>query len=879
MGRSASRPGCGAERRGLRSHAERGNEAVDKLTRGLLAALLLLPAILSAQQDPLRYRFDGRYGQVEVGGVYAGAEFHESRPLPARISFYYPVANSIDLSTDYWKRGDSRPMALGIRIGNGPKRWLGRNGWSYTLSPHKVRFESEEGQLGCALQYEFCLDEPAMVATLAFTNNSASPVPLEVYTHLKTTLRTCQTYARKDSAWSFSDSSLGAVLANFDDSDAARAAVFVMNAGARPVYRCTSASQLAITDSGTSAWISPNFTPPRPDESGGRTIPAAAFIYREQIAPHDSLVIVQIVGSCKRIELKQRLSRIAAGWREELSGYDRFVVRKAREEARFVTGDEWLDRSAIWARGLLATNRHALDGEVVPMPCPAEYNFFFTHDLILTNLGAVNFDLDRVRQNLSYVASHSKDLIIPHAYYWRDDGYKTEYCDPENWNHLWFIIVTARYLRHSGDDSLGNLLYPLVTKSLTEILSHRTPENLMHAYRPDWWDIGHREGPRSYLTILTVRALRDYVYISTLLGHRSEGLLEYEYLAEAMQKALNDRLWDDSLKYLINYNEGRKDEHYYMGSLLGAVYGELDRSRSESLVGSAASKLLRFPAGIMNVAPPDFHTDSARSFFRFAGNEAGDPYLYANGGIWPHANAWYALALNSIGRADSALKFVKAVMTLDGVARSPQGVPAMYEYRFSDHSSPKFGMIDKPSFMWAAGFYLNVLYELCGFRDNEWNLSLAEELPLMPDSIRCTYAFGGSHEVTLTGKADRLRSIVSGGRSLPSLVLPLDARAPGSLAATYGTPETPYLESVNAILQHAGYSGNTGTMTLLLSSFKLHRIAARVISPFFLKKMLIDGKARTSYKRSIGPDGLIEYRISLVGTDAPQTVELKFQNR
>jgi hypothetical protein len=48
--------------------------------------------------------FHGGYGSIEVGGPYAGFESHHSRPLPSRISFYAPVANSMDLSTDYWRR-------------------------------------------------------------------------------------------------------------------------------------------------------------------------------------------------------------------------------------------------------------------------------------------------------------------------------------------------------------------------------------------------------------------------------------------------------------------------------------------------------------------------------------------------------------------------------------------------------------------------------------------------------------------------------------------------------------------------------------------------------------------------------------------------------
>src|ERR1041385_3564458 len=109
----------------------------------LLAASMMSPAVL-AQSDPLEYTFTGRYGQVEVGGKYAGAEFHGSRPLPSRISFYYPVANSIDLSTDYWRRDESLPMALAIAIDGGERRWMGREGWSYLLSPHRVRFEKDE---------------------------------------------------------------------------------------------------------------------------------------------------------------------------------------------------------------------------------------------------------------------------------------------------------------------------------------------------------------------------------------------------------------------------------------------------------------------------------------------------------------------------------------------------------------------------------------------------------------------------------------------------------------------------------------------------------------------------------------------------------------
>ena len=137
--------------------------------------------------DPLSFFFSGKYGQVEVGGRFVGAEFHNSRPLPSRISFFYPVANSLDVSTDYWKREDSQPMVVGIQTNNGAKHWLGKEPWAYTLSPHKVRFESEETGVKCTMSYEFCLNEPAMVFVLKIKNSSAQPATISAYTHLRFT--------------------------------------------------------------------------------------------------------------------------------------------------------------------------------------------------------------------------------------------------------------------------------------------------------------------------------------------------------------------------------------------------------------------------------------------------------------------------------------------------------------------------------------------------------------------------------------------------------------------------------------------------------------------------------------------------------------------
>ena len=60
--------------------------------------------------------------KIEVGGPFAGIELHHSSPLLQRISFFYPVANSLDESTDYWKRDTSFIMQLGLKTGTASKR-------------------------------------------------------------------------------------------------------------------------------------------------------------------------------------------------------------------------------------------------------------------------------------------------------------------------------------------------------------------------------------------------------------------------------------------------------------------------------------------------------------------------------------------------------------------------------------------------------------------------------------------------------------------------------------------------------------------------------------------------------------------------------------
>ena len=93
------------------------------------------------------------------------------------------------------------------------------------------------------------------------------------------------------------------------------------------------------------------------------------------------------------------------------------------------------------------------------------------------------------------------------------------------------------------------------------------------------------------------------------------------------------------------------------------------------------------------------------------------------------------LALINNGLNKNAFDFIQKTMTLNGIINSPNGQPALYEYRISDKTNPAlYGKIDKPQFLWAGGWYFYTLYNLFGLKENEWNISFS---PYIPQEIEC----------------------------------------------------------------------------------------------------------------------------------------------
>jgi hypothetical protein len=268
-------------------------------------------------------------------------------------------------------------------------------------------------------------------------------------------------------------------------------------------------------------------------------------------------------------------------------------------------------------------------------------------------------------------------------------------------------------------------------------------------------------------------------------------------------------------------------------------YGLLDKTKTSELVNTAEEKLLDEKVGIYNVFPMDFHL--IRDYLKFSGNEAGDEFYYANGGIWPHGNAWYALALIADGKKDKAFNFIKNVMSLDGIMNGPNGQPAMYEVRngnFNDSSI--YGTVDKPQFLWAAGWYLYSLYHLYGIEENGWNISFNPYLSNNQEkSLFDLFAAGKLLNVNVTGKGDNIKSIKYNKIEYPSAVIPSKILNGSDVKIELGIPENPYLSLTNSVLKSAELVEYT--LILKLQAFAGHNNITRIISPVKPKVVKLNG--------------------------------------
>jgi len=161
-----------------------------------LLVFLILPIILYSQNNLRPISFD-KEAKIEIGSNFIGLEFHKSRPLPQRISFYYPLANSIDVSTDYWYRDTTYVIKGLVQFGD-EKIDLTNELFPFKLTPFSVDFQKEYNNKIIKISYRFTDKTRSSVTTYTIINRSGRKQNLKLELENNLSLKTSHTFAYKN---------------------------------------------------------------------------------------------------------------------------------------------------------------------------------------------------------------------------------------------------------------------------------------------------------------------------------------------------------------------------------------------------------------------------------------------------------------------------------------------------------------------------------------------------------------------------------------------------------------------------------------------------------------------------------------------------------
>ena len=351
-----------------------------------LLSVCLFSCRAGRQMDELYERFDGKYGQIEIGSHYVGAEFHHSRPVPSRISFYYPVANSIDKSTGYWERDQSLPLMF-LFSHNGKTDTLGQNAMLYKYTPWSATFSDSLQDYCVDIQYDFFENMPVMVLKMKLEKLSPGTDTVNLLVSLNTMLRTSHSYHIKTPEKLF-NGDRATSYAYYDDTETDSILIYVADVSERGRSQNLTNTDIAFRDKS----------------------PDLKLSHEHKVKSGEQERIVYLIGTCKQSEKDKSILKAKEEWKKSTKRLENRITNYAFNKTVFNVPDAGLKKTVYWSKAMIASLQHYIDGDIVPMPCPAEYNFFFTHDLLVNGLGAMIYDTEYVKNGYEFLLSKQNPI-------------------------------------------------------------------------------------------------------------------------------------------------------------------------------------------------------------------------------------------------------------------------------------------------------------------------------------------------------------------------------------------------------------------------------------------------------------------------------------
>lgn len=228
------------------------------------------------------------------------------------------------------------------------------------------------------------------------------------------------------------------------------------------------------------------------------------------------------------------------------------------------------------------------------------------------------------------------------------------------------------------------------------------------------------------------------------------------------------------------------------------------------------------------------------------------------------------------GLPSLAEEYIKKLLTVGGITQSPKGQPAMFEYRVA--AGDDYGLIDKPNFSWAAGWYMYTLYNLYVTQESMWNVTLKPYLSDTQDECEFNlYANGNNVDVHLTGNGSFCEKILFDDEDFNSLVLPEDNKV-SKIEMVLGNPSNPYLKEISSKLEGCLWSSDQNLLSVNFEDPLIVGTEIIIVSDRKIKQVEFMGQTLSDYKMTEIYENVYEIKINIVTNTKHNKVEVYFHN-
>jgi glycogen debranching enzyme len=220
---------------------------------------------------------------------------------------------------------------------------------------------------------------------------------------------------------------------------------------------------------------------------------------------------------------------------------------------------------------------------------------------------------------------------------------------------LWYIIGHYLYKRRYKDETLFHKEKEKIDLALFWLSYQDVGEDIMLEQLPttDWQDAF----PEKYGRTISTQAL--YYYVLKLMGKR-ETAHKLKFLVNRKKGA---RLWNGEFYYAYrwkNHNKYKEVGEWFdsFGNLTAVVFDLSSKQMGLKILEHIKTRKIYYPFPVKSIHPPitkeseyweDYYLDC----------EAGQPYKYLNGGIWPYIGGFYVLSLIKLKKFKEAKKQLK----------------------------------------------------------------------------------------------------------------------------------------------------------------------------------------------------------------------------